>query len=223
MTSRARTFSGTLSDSPLGRTHTPPERTAEYRVFRPCLRLDYGFRCVYCGSHECEVSPVSPYGLFEIDHFRPKSRKQFRKLKASYGNLRWACSVCNRAKGETWPSPEEQAAGYELLDPVADQLADHLRETPEHLLEATTPLGEYFIETLDLNATVHQRRRARRPLSRRLAKVAEALAPHANGAEQAELVRLVSTLEQDEPYDAPSVCLCDGSAKSRHAGWGLPN
>lgn len=217
MTRKPRRFSGTLADSPFGTEHQPPERS-KYREYRPCLRLDYGFRCAYCGSHEVEVSNVSPFGLFEVDHFRPKSWKQFRRLQASYSNLRWACALCNRTKGEAWPSEQEQAGGYRLLDPVSDVLSEHIVENAEHELEALTDNGQYFIDTFDLNSKLHRLRRSLRPNPQLVAALRIAVENAAGAAPQLQedLAKLAAHLDES-PHDAPDDCLC--SKRSRRPSY----
>jgi hypothetical protein len=41
----------------------------------------------------------------ELDHFRPKSRKEFRHLANNPLNLHYACRSCNGLKSNNWPAP----------------------------------------------------------------------------------------------------------------------
>lgn len=74
------------------RTHGPSGYST-YESYRPWLRDEFTFRCVYClkremwGQVTCE---------FELDHFEPQSVAPDREL--DYFNLIYACSRCNSVK-----------------------------------------------------------------------------------------------------------------------------
>src|SRR4051794_40950173 len=108
--------------SPHVRSHKPPKRA--YPRYRACLRLEFGYRCVYCRTSEVEVRPVSPHGGFEIEHFRPQSR--FKKAADRYQNLYWSCRLCNARKGEKWPNVAELQRGCRFVDPCNDSPSDHI-------------------------------------------------------------------------------------------------
>jgi 5-methylcytosine-specific restriction endonuclease McrA len=74
------------------RRHGP----AGYRVverYRPWLRDEFDFRCVYCLKQEAWGQVT---GEFEIDHFEPQSVNPQRRL--DYLNLVYACRRCNGVK-----------------------------------------------------------------------------------------------------------------------------
>lgn len=208
-----RDFTGSLQDSPLGRSHTPPNRS-KHGAYRSCLRLDFGYRCVYCGCHEVEVAPGAAQGGFEVEHFRPRSRKEFRRYASDYQNLHWSCRACNAAKSDGWPSPEEQELGYVLLDPVADSLAEHLAGGDDFELVALTAAGEYFIDTFDLNSQLHRHRRERKAsvagVIQRLERIAERDSRSDIALELSALRRQI----EGTPRDAPLTCICNAPGRS---------
>jgi hypothetical protein len=78
-----------------------PRGYAEYSRFRPWLRDEFSFRCVYCLRRErWEGARV----IFHIDHFL--SVMDFPDLVAEYDNLLYCCASCNAAKGaRALPNP----------------------------------------------------------------------------------------------------------------------
>lgn len=70
-----------------------PQGYSDYASFRPWLRDEFGFRCVYCLRREqwelCR-------GIFHIDHFVPVSQDPTRLH--DYDNLLYTCVSCNFAK-----------------------------------------------------------------------------------------------------------------------------
>ena len=73
---------------------------SRWRDFREELGQLFLLQCGYCES----------FCRGEVDHFRPKVR--FPQLVYEWPNWVFACSACNRAKGEKWPDD-----GY--VDPCA--------------------------------------------------------------------------------------------------------
>jgi hypothetical protein len=203
------------SKKPRGRSHNPA-RTAEVGKCRDCLRREFGFECGYCLSREAEVGPGDPFGGFQIDHFRPGSR--FKNLQHAYRNLIWACTLCNRAKGDAWPSRQEESGGIQFLDPAEDGLGEHLLLRGEKVETVKASLcGEYFIESLRLNAAAHrERRRQRGGLASALQAAMSVLQNLADGNPQVEeivavvdeLKRLRREIGEAPPWDAPKSCRC---------------
>jgi hypothetical protein len=174
-----------------------------YLKYRPCLRLEFHHRCVYCRTAEVEVKPVQRYGGFEIDHFRPQV--SFPRLVARYSNLYWACPECNRIKSQKWPTSAEVKRGYRFVDPCVDAPSEHLEIRGDHLV-AKTPAGAYTIDEIQLNSVVHVRRRADRQimLKRLMLLVRLAEDDDSRGAALAMLEELKAS-----PWDADDPrCLC---------------
>ena len=203
------------------RTHRPPAPAA-YASYRPCLRLEFSFTCVYCLSAETEVALLEKNGTFEIEHFRPKAK--FRHLRNAYGNLLWACQACNRAKRDTWPKPREQKQGMRFVDPTKEPLDAYLRIVGEDVVPANgDPAGAYMIDELNLNSALHKRRRRQRAellkciatleaagtvLRERVEASGDAEALGALSNYKKQLKELVALQGPNSPWDAPSQCAC---------------
>jgi hypothetical protein len=71
-----------------------PQGYADYSSFRPWLRDEFSFRCVYCLLRE-QWGRVN--GTFTIDHFVAVANDP--DLENDYDNLLFACVTCNTAKG----------------------------------------------------------------------------------------------------------------------------
>lgn len=70
-----------------------PMGYASYESFRPWLRDEFTFRCVYCLKRETWGQVT---GEFELDHFEPQSLAPH--LTLDYFNLVYACRRCNLVK-----------------------------------------------------------------------------------------------------------------------------
>ena len=84
------------------RKHSP-QGYADYASYRPWLRDEFTFRCVYCHTRE-QWGQVK--GMYDLDHFVPQAYEP--QKRAQYGNLLYACKACNGAKGDqTTPDPSQ--------------------------------------------------------------------------------------------------------------------
>lgn len=70
-----------------------PMGYSSYDSFRPWLRDEFTFRCVYCLKRETWGQVT---GDFELDHFEPQSLAPERTL--DYLNLVYSCRRCNQVK-----------------------------------------------------------------------------------------------------------------------------
>lgn len=113
-----------------------PEGYIDYRAYKPWLRDEFTFRCVYCLDRE-QWSQYG-YGMFGIDHFVPQIIDP--SLITEYDNLVYACGRCNSLKGE-----------HSVLNPCTTPMADHLRVNENGSMEGLTPEGVDCIRVLDLN------------------------------------------------------------------------
>ncbi len=68
---------------------------ADYASYRPWLRDEFSFRCVYCLLRE-QWGRVR--GTYDIDHFLPVVLDAAAAL--DYENLLYACATCNAVKGK---------------------------------------------------------------------------------------------------------------------------
>jgi hypothetical protein len=71
-----------------------PAGYAKPEGYRPWLRDEYAFRCVYCLRRE-QWEPGRT--AFEIDHLIPVATAP--ELGSAYDNLLYTCDVCNSVKG----------------------------------------------------------------------------------------------------------------------------
>jgi hypothetical protein len=145
---------------PHKRAHKP-HSARPYIQYRECLRLEFSFTCAYCLANEREVGPSAAYGGFEVEHFRPQGSHRFKHLKSFYPNLLWACHACNRSKGDSWPTPEEEVAGFRFVDPTVEALGAHLCIRGEQVVASSKP-GQHMCDEINLNSALHKERRRRR-------------------------------------------------------------
>lgn len=196
-----------------------------YGVYQACLRLEHDYRCVYCLSHEREVGPVSPCGGFEIEHYKPDAL--FPLLRCTFANLFWACELCNRAKGDTWPSDQEVELGYRFLDPLIDNWTKHLRVKGDSL-DWLTKEGEYTKDEIDLNSPTHEKRRRERANFARRSLILEGIITRLEarvrlGASPEDVEQLAAIREEWDdilkratpPDDRPLNCFCSGVRPQR--------
>jgi HNH endonuclease len=106
---------------------------------REAIRRAHHFQCGYCSVHENEVGSA-----LELDHFQPLASGGTDEDS----NLVYACSACNRAKGDFWPLAD---TATRLLHPRRDTLDAHMRLSPDDHLQPLTPTGAFHIRRLRLN------------------------------------------------------------------------
>ena len=87
-----------------------PSGYADPASFRPWLRDEFAYRCVYCLRRE---TWGRVFGEFAIDHFQPVKYRPDRAT--DYSNLLYACGPCNLKKGEQF-----------VADPLVHLLSDRL-------------------------------------------------------------------------------------------------
>lgn len=112
-----------------------PAGYASVESFRPWLRDEFTFRCVYCLRREkWEPGQTS----FEVDHWQPVSVEP--ALTLSYDNLLYTCSVCNSVKSDR-----------KLPDPGRALLAGGLTIHPDGRIIGETADARKIIRVLGLN------------------------------------------------------------------------
>lgn len=158
---------------------------------RAAMRAVYGGRCGYCGVHETSVG-----GELEVDHFHPQAAGGSDDIE----NLVYACTACNRFKGDYAPAPNAPES-LQLLHPRREDLSVHVEETAHGRLIGLTPRGWFHIQRLHLNRPQLVERRhlhhvleaQKADLSR--AQEAEARLRRENDALQSEIARLRAAME----------------------------
>src|SRR5262245_14303010 len=108
---------------------------------RATVRAAFGGRCGYCGVSEASVGSE-----LEIDHFYPQAAGGSDDIE----NLVYACTACNRFKGDYAPASDAPES-LRLLQPQRDEMEVHLAETVHGRLLGLTPRGWFHIQRLHLN------------------------------------------------------------------------
>ncbi len=72
-----------------------PQGYASYESYRPWLRDEFTFRCVYCLVREQWGRTA---GEFDLDHYYPQTLRPHQA--ADYDNLVYSCAACNSTKGD---------------------------------------------------------------------------------------------------------------------------
>lgn len=114
-----------------------PRGYRDYRSFKPWLRDEFGFRCVYCLWRENWC--VDGEGSFSVEHLH--SRVVHPERVCDYDNLLYACCRCNSLKQED-DVP---------IDPCREGWAQHLEVRSDGLVWALTRTGADLIEVCRLN------------------------------------------------------------------------
>ena len=89
-----------------------PAGYQNYEHFKPWLRDEFSFRCVYC--LEREVWYPNLHASFSVDHVEPQ--KDAPSRVCDYTNLVYSCTRCNSYKQRV-----------RLIDPTAVGIGMHLR------------------------------------------------------------------------------------------------
>lgn len=196
-----------------------PPNYADYRLYKPLLRIDFEHRCAYCILHEGDES-AGGFHSFHIDHFQPRSI--FPTLLTTYSNLCYACRWCNNAKSDTWPTETEQQGGYGFVDPCKEDLyRKHSRlDATSGQLVGTTKPGEYTIREIRLNREMFKKLRRLRieahakmeQTRRRIARLEQEQDPkHELIAELKEKIVLLSEkyINPKIPYEPEGLLVSD--------------
>jgi len=121
--------------APHVRQHGPRGYT-DYVSYRPWLRDEFSFRCVYCLLRE-QWGRVR--GVYAIDHFLPVAHHPTRGT--DYDNLLNACATCNAAKGDR-----------EVPDPLRVLTSSAVRVAEDGTIHAADPEAARLIELLGLDS-----------------------------------------------------------------------
>ena len=130
-------------DALLERRHGP-QGYASYQSYRPWLRDDFTFQCVYCLLREQWGRAT---GDFDLDHFLAQERAP--EVALEYDNLFYACHSCNLLKGP-----------HEIPDPGAVLTSEQVRVNPDGSLDGLNDEARKIIRLLALDSnSCRQRRR----------------------------------------------------------------
>ena len=125
----------TYPDASQVRRHGP-SGYSDHESYRPWLRDDFTFRCVYCLARERWHK--GQYG-FQVDHVIPQSEAPSRAL--DYDNLVYACETCNEMKLD--------ALG--LCGPCEKAYGDCLRVNEDGTITALNREGQTLVQVLRLD------------------------------------------------------------------------
>lgn len=131
-----------------------PQGYDDVESFRPWLRDEFTFRCVYCLEREQWTNVI---GAFHLDHFRAVADAPDQKL--AYDNLLYACRSCNSLKGDR-PVP----------DPLKVLLSNTVLVHADGRIEGLTDEARRLVDSMGLD---DPRYRERRQLMLRVVQVAE--------------------------------------------------
>src|SRR4051794_31400661 len=131
-----------------------PAGYKDYQDYKPWLRDEFEFRCVYCLQRE--MWSRDRHAVFSVDHVIPQAEDS--SLVCVYDNLVYSCLRCNSAKQDV-----------RVLDPTCEGIGRPLRVEPDGAVTGLTDEGKFLIELLHLNAgsAPPERRRILRILRRR--------------------------------------------------------
>jgi len=127
-----------MFDYPDPRSHRRhgPAGYASYGSYRPWLRDEFTFRCIYCLKRE-QWGQVT--GEYDIDHFRPQTCCP--DLAADYPNLVYSCRRCNSVKLD-----------QEVADPFVGMIGVRIRTMPDGTVRGIDAVATRLILQLDLNS-----------------------------------------------------------------------
>jgi hypothetical protein len=122
--------------NPHSRAHWPVGYKA-YQTFKPWLRDEFKFRCVFCLIRETWY--MNGDASFSVEHLKP--RHIYKQGTLDYANLYYSCLTCNSTKRAVWPIP----------DPCMESLSNHVRVRNDGTVEGLTRQGLILQHTLKLN------------------------------------------------------------------------
>jgi hypothetical protein len=121
---------------PVVRRHGP-QGYLDYKHYKPWLRDEFSFRCVYCLCRETWFPDGQAY--FGSDHILGQSQTPARL--STYDELVYACCMCN-----AWKKDFPAAVDFSSL-----ACAAHLEGQPDGTLRGLTRQGEVLIDVCALN------------------------------------------------------------------------
>jgi len=110
----------------------------DFTSYKPWLRDEFHFRCVYCLGRERWYP--SGHAAFGVEHALPKSNPAHAARICNYEILLYACSRCNSEK-----------RNQQVLDPCQTSLGEHLRVSVDGSIIGLTSEGWQLVNILRLN------------------------------------------------------------------------
>ena len=125
-----------------------PRGYKDYGNYKPFLRDEFVFRCVYC--LEREMWYPNRGDSFSVEHFIPKTIEPDKER--DYENLLYACVRCNTYK----------QTSITLLDPTKVAFSDYFSVNEDGYITGLSPEANDLLDLLDLNnnPALEERRKA---------------------------------------------------------------
>ncbi|MCI0680759.1 MAG: HNH endonuclease [Gemmataceae bacterium] len=114
-----------------------PRGYSDYQHYKPWLRDEYAFRCVYCLWRE-RWEADGQHG-FGVEHVHAQRADPERRL--DYDNLVYACNLCNSTRRDVPLS----------LDPTKEALGHHVQLLGDGVMRASTAVGAETVDLCRLN------------------------------------------------------------------------
>lgn len=108
-----------------------PRGYADYQAYKPWLRDEFDFRCVYCLWRERWYAAGD--AAFSVEHLQ--SQFAAPELVGEYDNLVYACCRCNSAKSDA----------SQILDPCQTGFGQHLEVLEDGSIHGLTVSGRELI------------------------------------------------------------------------------
>lgn len=126
-----------------------PTEGRYYYEWKDYLAKEAKNQCVYCAIH---VNPFGGIRNFHVEHYRPKSLKDFEHLEHEYSNLFFACSICNCFKGADWPNEPNDKLDIKCYpDPTKIDYSELFQYNSDYSITGTNFASKYIVEKLFLN------------------------------------------------------------------------
>jgi hypothetical protein len=155
-----------------------PRGYHDYRSYKPWLRDEFDFRCVYCLWRERWCADGD--NLFSVDHLLPQTTHP--EHRCDYDNLVYACCQCNALKQEV----------QTVVNPCEEALGQHIEIQSDGSVRALTVHGDAQIALCRLN-------RPRLLEARRLMLELFSMLADCKSGEARELLRLLRSFPDNLP------------------------
>ena len=104
-------------------------------------------QCVYCAIHEGGFGRRN----YHVEHYRPKSRTEFKHLENDITNLFFACCICNSFKSDFWEDPSDDLDNSAFPDPSIVDYSVLFELLSDAKLQGKSVAGRFVVEKLNLN------------------------------------------------------------------------
>lgn len=125
-------------------------KSGKYSDWKELIAEECYHQCVYCAISEGRFGGIRN---FHLDHFRPKSKNEFKHLINDIKNLYLSCSICNTFKSDDWPAePKDDFSNISYPDPSVFDYSDIFsRNNSDGKLVGLYVASKYLVEKLYLN------------------------------------------------------------------------